>query len=153
MNSDAMTCKKNPPVYKWYEHEGKSAPSSQRKWNKSMWCVEVTERHFHQGHWITQKNNRSSQRLTWTGINCGQQTQDCIDVSINSQMKPILVHFIRCHHLIFNHDARPHVAMIPNTKLTFYCEQSKANLCASPAVCCSSYREGTRHWRLKLFMK
>ena len=58
--------------------------------------------------------------MVWAGISYGQQTQlHFIDGNLNGQryrgkiLRSIVVPFICCHHLIFQHDnARPHVARI-----------------------------------------
>ena len=58
--------------------------------------------------------------MVWAGISYGQRTQlHFIDGNLNAQRyrdeipRPIVVPFIRHHHLMFQHDnARPHVARI-----------------------------------------
>ena len=58
--------------------------------------------------------------MVWAGINYGQRTQlNFIDGNLNAQryrdkiLRPIVVPFIRRHHLMFQHDnAWPYVARI-----------------------------------------
>ena len=58
--------------------------------------------------------------MVWTGISYGQWTLlHFIDGNLNAQryrdeiMRPIVVPFIHCHHLMFQHDnAQPHVTRI-----------------------------------------
>jgi hypothetical protein len=57
--------------------------------------------------------------IVWAGISYGQQTKlHFIDGNLNAQtyrddiLKPIVVPFIRFHHLMFQHNALPYVARI-----------------------------------------
>ena len=61
-----------------------------------------------------------SRVMLWVGISYGQRTQlHIIDGNLNAQryhdeiLRPVVVPFIRRHHLMFQHDnARPHVSRI-----------------------------------------
>ncbi|MBN3281678.1 TCB1 transposase, partial [Polyodon spathula] len=83
-----------------------------------VWCC-VGER-FADVNFVNRVSHGGSGVMVWAGISYGQRTQlHFIDGNLNTQrycdkiLRPIVMPFIRCHHLMFQYDnAQPHVARI-----------------------------------------